>query len=75
MSARCVAVTGADGFVGRNLMVRLGELGHEALPLTRASTQAAWYDAVARADAVVHLAGANRPADPSEFMAVNHGTR
>lgn len=73
MTGRRIAITGADGFVGRNLAVRLGELGDEVLPLTRASTREDWHRTVAGADAVVHLAGANRPADPGEFMAVNAG--
>jgi UDP-2-acetamido-2,6-beta-L-arabino-hexul-4-ose reductase len=71
---RRVAVTGVDGFVGRNLAVRLGELGDVVLPLTRASRADDWHRAIAEADAVVHLAGANRPADPTDFMAINAGT-
>ena len=74
MAARKVAITGANGFIGRNLTVRLGELGIEVLPLTRASSREDWFAAVAEAEAVIHLAGANRPADPAEFMTVNHGT-
>ena len=74
MSARTVAVTGADGFIGRNLVVRLGEAGLAVRPLTRASTPEDWDDAVGAADAAVHLAGANRPADPAEFDRVNAGT-
>jgi UDP-2-acetamido-2,6-beta-L-arabino-hexul-4-ose reductase len=74
VSGRNIAITGADGFVGRNLAVRLRELGDEVLPLTRASTPNDWLAAIAQADAAVHLAGANRPADPAEFMGVNAGT-
>ncbi|MEO5866976.1 MAG: NAD-dependent epimerase/dehydratase family protein [Sphingomonas sp.] len=73
MTSRTIAITGADGFIGCNLTVRLGELGHRVLPLTRAQARLDWLDAVAGADAVVHLAGANRPVDPSDFMAVNAG--
>lgn len=69
-----VAVTGANGFIGRNLAVRLGELGINVLPITRASSRQDWFTAVAAADVVVHLAGANRPVESAEFMAVNHGT-
>ncbi|UZK68745.1 NAD-dependent epimerase/dehydratase family protein [Sphingomonas sp. S1-29] len=71
---RRVVITGADGFIGRNLALRLAELGDVVLPLTRSSTSVAWHAAVAEADAVVHLAGANRPADPADFDAVNAGT-
>lgn len=69
-----IAVTGADGFIGRNLAVRLGELGHNVLPLVRGSERREWFAVIARADAVVHLAGANRPVDPDDFMRINHGT-
>lgn len=69
MTARRILVTGADGFVGRNLCVRLNELGFEPLPVTR--KQGDLEAAMAHADAIVHLAGSNRPADPAEFMAVN----
>jgi UDP-2-acetamido-2,6-beta-L-arabino-hexul-4-ose reductase len=69
-----IAVTGADGFIGRNLAVRLGELGHNVLPLVRGSERREWFAVVAGADAVVHLAGANRPVDPADFMSINLGT-
>lgn len=74
MSGRRIAVTGADGFVGRNLALRLAEIGDQVLPLTRTSTREDWFAAIAAANAVVHLAGANRPADPAEFDTVNAGT-
>lgn len=74
MTRRQIAVTGADGFIGRNLALRLTEAGDSVIPLTRTSTPADWLAAVVLADAVVHLAGANRPADPTEFEAVNVGT-
>lgn len=73
MSGRRVAITGADGFVGRNLSLRLAELGDEALPLTRSSSREDWSVAAASADAIIHLAGANRPEDPADFDAVNGG--
>ncbi len=69
-----IAITGADGFIGRNLAVRLGELGHDVLPLVRGSDRSEWFAVVAGAEAVVHLAGANRPVDPADFMSINHGT-
>lgn len=74
MSARCVVVTGADGFVGRNLSLRLSERGHRVVPIVRSSSADALTQAAGEADAIVHLAGANRPADPAEFMTLNCGS-
>lgn len=69
-----VLLTGADGFIGRNLAVRLGELGHRVLKVTRATSEQDLAAGAAEADVAIHLAGANRPADPAEFMTVNHGS-
>ena len=67
-----VLITGADGFIGKNLRVALGEReGFEVLAITRASSEADLAAAVANADAVIHLAGVNRPQDPSEFAVGN----
>lgn len=67
-----ILVTGADGFIGKNLRVALAEReGTEVLPITRASTDADLAEAVAAADAVIHLAGVNRPQDPKEFATGN----
>ena len=70
-----VLVTGAEGFLGRNLRVRLAEIGgHEVLPIGRDSSEAALREAAAAADCVVHLAGVNRPLDPADYAAGNTGT-
>ena len=69
MSGGRVIVTGADGFIGRNLIVRLRELGFEPMPITRQTGD--FGAAVTVADSIIHLAGANRPADPADFMAIN----
>lgn len=67
-----VLVTGADGFVGRNLSLRLQEDEDcEVVPFTRADAPASLPSILADVDTVVHLAGENRPADPSAFEAVN----
>ncbi len=67
-----VLVTGADGFIGKNLRVFLGERpGFDVLPITRASSAEALAQAANEADAVIHLAGVNRPNDPAEFGAGN----
>jgi len=70
-----VLVTGAEGFLGRNLRVRLAEVGRdEVLPIGRDSSEAALRKAAAAADCVVHLAGVNRPPDPADYAAGNTGT-
>lgn len=65
---RTVAVTGSDGFVGKNLVLRLNEMGRfDVRPLVRDSSEEEWREAAACADAFIHLAGVNRPADAGEF--------
>lgn len=67
-----VLVTGAHGFIGKNLVVRLGEqAGTEVLQFVRGDTLATLSALVAQADAVVHLAGENRPKDVADFTLVN----
>jgi UDP-2-acetamido-2,6-beta-L-arabino-hexul-4-ose reductase len=65
-----VVVTGAHGFVGRNLMVRLTERGVEAQGFGRGDDEA-MLAAVAGADFVFHLAGVNRPETEAEFVTGN----
>lgn len=69
-----VLITGSRGFVGKNLSVVLGELGrHEVTHFGRGDTPEALRQKLAGADAVVHLAGVNRPQDPGEFETGNAG--
>lgn len=68
-----VLVTGAAGFIGRNLSVRLGELGIAVLPFARGDTYSVLEHALSVADVVVHLAGENRPLSVDAFEQVNVG--
>lgn len=69
-----VLVTGANGFIGRNLRTVLGEKsGFEVLAVARETTAGRLADAVRACDAVVHLAGVNRPKEPGEFETGNAG--
>jgi UDP-2-acetamido-2,6-beta-L-arabino-hexul-4-ose reductase len=67
-----IVVTGADGFIGKNLLVRLRESGHSnVLGLTRSTPADEARVAIAGADTVFHLAGVNRPQEPAEFAQGN----
>lgn len=69
-----IVVTGADGFIGKNLMVRLRELGYPDVGAVARGTSAAACDAAyASADVVFHLAGVNRPQSVDEFDMGNAG--
>lgn len=72
MTPMRIVVTGAGGFIGKNLMVRLRELhDFEAIPIEVGTSEATLAEALRDAAAVVHLAGVNRPRDPAEFMTGN----
>ena len=68
-----IAITGGRGFIGRNLQVRLQELGHHDLTLIPHDADAqALRAALVGVEFVFHLAGVNRPQDPVEFATGNH---
>lgn len=67
-----VLITGSKGFVGKNLSVRLGELpGFDVSHFDRSDAPETLQDKVNDVDAVVHLAGINRPKDLTEFTSGN----
>ena len=78
-----ILVTGANGFVGKNLTARLETLRDgrdrtrpslqigEIYRCTREMSPEALADCCKKTDLVVHLAGVNRPKDPEEFAAGN----
>lgn len=69
-----VLVTGASGFVGRNLCAVLASRDDVSLIRYDLDGAAAVLDQGLReADVVYHLAGVNRPQTPGEFAAVNRG--
>jgi UDP-2-acetamido-2,6-beta-L-arabino-hexul-4-ose reductase len=69
-----VLVTGANGFIGKNLVLRLHEqTGAEVLKFTRGDTDSDLQASLMKADAVIHLAGENRPISTDEFELVNAG--
>ena len=80
-----ILITGAEGFVGRNLAAALANIrdGKDRTRPGLAIGQLYLYDVDSpaqvleagcrEADFVFHLAGVNRPKDPAEFMAGNFG--
>ena len=68
-----ILVTGADGFIGKNLCIRAAELNYTVLPFTRSHALSDLPTMLNGADAVIHLAGINRPITESEFTTGNAG--
>ncbi len=66
-----VLVTGANGFIGKNLIIRLKELKFEILYYTRNNLIEDLKNLVEEADAIIHLAGENRPKEEKDFDIVN----
>jgi len=67
-----VVITGADGFIGRNLRQHLAERSDVDVSLiTRESSKDELRESLAKATHVVHLAGVNRPQNVKEFQEGN----
>ena len=77
-----IMVTGAKGFIGRNLVENLCNIKDgknttrpfsvkKVISIDRESSEAELIEGCREADFVFHLAGVNRPGDPSEFMEGN----
>jgi UDP-2-acetamido-2,6-beta-L-arabino-hexul-4-ose reductase len=71
---KTVLITGANGFIGRNLSVTLAQ--HKNIKLTFFDTNtnpSALPSLVLQADFIFHLAGVNRPQNVEEFTTGNSG--
>jgi UDP-2-acetamido-2,6-beta-L-arabino-hexul-4-ose reductase len=69
-----ILVTGANGFVGKNLIAELKNKGYNNIfEFTRESAPSLLEKYTKECDFVFHLAGVNRPEDENEFMEGNFG--
>lgn len=69
-----ILVTGAKGFVGKNLIAELNNKGHNTIfPVSRETETSLLEQYTKECDFVFHLAGVNRPKDEKEFMEGNFG--
>ncbi|MDC0118975.1 NAD-dependent epimerase/dehydratase family protein [Schleiferiaceae bacterium] len=67
-----VVVTGAGGFIGRNLCATLDRIDGVDVNRVFSKTQRDEYSPwIKEADVIYHLAGVNRPKDPIEFVTGN----
>ncbi|ELY5855273.1 UDP-2-acetamido-2,6-beta-L-arabino-hexul-4-ose reductase [Cronobacter malonaticus] len=67
-----ILITGAEGFIGRNLCLRLQEAGYQDLvKISRTSTETDLELGLNEADFIYHLAGVNRPTNVEEFAEGN----
>lgn len=66
-----ILVTGANGFIGKNLVLRLRNLGHELLTYDLETDKNLLRKYVKEAEFIYHLAGVNRPQDEEEYALGN----
>lgn len=68
-----ILVTGAKGFIGKNLIVELRNQGfNQIFEYTRDSDPELLEKYTKECDFVIHLAGVNRPKSESDYMEGNH---
>ena len=69
---RTILITGANGFIGKNLQLHLAERKDVQVVCFTRDEDVAWLPALLQGvDFVFHLAGINRPQDPQEFLSGN----
>lgn len=69
-----VLVTGSNGFIGKNIVLRLREQADTVIvTFVRDDANELLEEAITGADAIIHLAGENRPRSTEAFERVNVG--
>jgi UDP-2-acetamido-2,6-beta-L-arabino-hexul-4-ose reductase len=67
-----VVVTGAQGFIGKNILVHLRERAEmQIIPFVRGDSLSSLSEKIQDADFIFHLAGINRPKNDAEFIEGN----
>lgn len=67
-----VLITGSQGFIGKNLQLRLTERKDvQVVCFSRQSDSRELFELLKKADFIFHLAGVNRSADPEQFEVGN----
>ena len=69
-----ILVTGAKGFIGKNLIAQLKNLGYKDIfEFDKDTDKSFLYHYTKECEFIFHLAGVNRPIDEREFMKGNYG--
>ncbi len=68
-----ILITGAKGFIGKNLVATLKETNNELILIDRENSKEDLQNGLLKADYIFHLAGINRPKDEKEFFEGNSG--
>lgn len=68
-----ILLTGANGFVGKNLRAALETEGHSVFAKTRETDEETFVTYCRDAEFIYHLAGVNRPKEENEFFEGNVG--
>lgn len=72
MNKTKILITGANGFIGKNLVARLNTMGnYDVIEYTLESTASQLEKAIVESAFIFHLAGINRPSEASEFYTGN----
>jgi len=66
-----VLITGANGFLGKNVRSILEKLDHEILTFDKENSLDELEALLIKCDFIIHLAGVNRPENPTDFYTGN----
>ena len=66
-----ILVTGAKGFIGKNIVIRLKEQKYNVLEYDVDNAEDDLNSYISDCNSIIHLAGVNRPKDQTEFISGN----